>query len=248
MQAQTKQRLIGASVIVAIAAIFLPVLFYHPLPGLKTLNLSAEIPAAPNADNPQLVYDLSLHQGQLSLAKDKEVDQDELVPTRPLSLDELRSRAAETTVISRRMLHSAQVPATLQLNDTAKTTVAKVEHLTPVVQKEKSVVFQETKQGNNSARDLSKKKVSFQAVPNAIPQAWVLQLGSFTDKVNAMQLVNQLRQMKLDAYTRSEHQNGTKVVQVFVGPYIQIEAVEGLQKDLRLRLQLQGVIKKYTVS
>ncbi|OGO91136.1 MAG: hypothetical protein A3F10_01530 [Coxiella sp. RIFCSPHIGHO2_12_FULL_42_15] len=229
MQTQTKQRLIGALVIVGIAAIFLPVLFYHPLPGFKKLNLSAEIPAA--TDNPQKVYDLYVQQGQLS-TKPKEVDQDELVPSQPLSEEELRSRAAKTTLISKRMLHAAD-----SVEAPVKSFLKEKEAIQP--QKNNTLV--------QDARDLDRKKVSFQS-SSTVPEAWVIQVATFSDKGNALQLVKKLRHMNLDAFSRKINLNGEVIVQVYVGPYIQKDVAKSFQQDLQNQLHLNGVIKKYTIS
>src|SRR3990167_9531945 len=105
MQTKTKQRAIGAMVILAIAAISLSVLFSHPLPGFNTAAIAPPLSAASNGA--RLVYDLSL-QGQA--VNDNSMDEDELVPLHPLSEAELRSRAAETSVVSEKLLHTSPSP------------------------------------------------------------------------------------------------------------------------------------------
>lgn len=49
MQSQIQDRLIGALVVFIIAAIFLTVLFHHPLPGLESKTLKNSVPEAPSA-------------------------------------------------------------------------------------------------------------------------------------------------------------------------------------------------------
>lgn len=220
MQTQTKQRLIGAFVIVGITAIFLPILFHHPLPGFKKLNLSAGVPNAP--EQPQKVYDLYVQQGKLSLQRES-FDQNELVSNPSLSDEELRSRAEKTDVVSNRLLHTPQVSENLALT--------KVQKNVPVFSKKEKLNH----------------KVFFHS-PSVVPKAWVVQLATFSNKKNAEELVKKLRKMHLDAFSRKISLPIGTTLQVYVGPYIQLDAAKTLQKDLKYRLHLNGVIKKYTLS
>lgn len=99
MQKRIKERVIGISVIVAVAAIFLPLLFYHPLPGVQGTRLQAEIP--PETNEPKLVYDLPL-QGTASAEKQQDGDERFDLTT----VEELRKKASQTSTISASILHS----------------------------------------------------------------------------------------------------------------------------------------------
>lgn len=81
----------------------------------------------------------------------------------------------------------------------------------------------------------------------ATPQAWVVQLGSFSQAQHAHQLVKQLRERGFDAYSRSTDLNHQRIVRVFVGPEINLQTMRHINKKLQHDFHLRGVVRKYSV-
>ncbi len=65
-----------------------------------------------------------------------------------------------------------------------------------------------------------------------MPNAWVLQVGSFGQVANAEDLVNRLLDAGYRAYMRSVDSQGSRVHRVLVGPYLDRGIAEQDQRDL----------------
>lgn len=274
MQTRTKQRAMGAMVIVMLAAIGLALLFSHPLPGITHAGAA---PAATTEDG-QLVYDLNL-QATKQAEAEAASEEDELVPLHPLSEEEMRQRASATNTVTEKLLRTSGSPMVIaekqkenlkEVLDNEEETLAELNHedkaatavgviaavkaapnvaqqtAAPAVTEKNSVnaLAAASSAPVDSARDSATKQVSSENVP----LAWVVQIGSFSDKQNAMRLVEVLRSMKLDVYTRSVGAADKSSVKVFVGPFIERQDVEKAQQDLERELNLKGVVKKYSLS
>lgn len=79
------------------------------------------------------------------------------------------------------------------------------------------------------------------------PTAWVVQLGSFSEKSNVQRLVKQLRQHGFDAYTRKDAHGNSSITQVFVGPEISRDTINTINNKLSKEFHLHGVVRKYHV-
>lgn len=80
----------------------------------------------------------------------------------------------------------------------------------------------------------------------APPQAWVLQLGTFSSAWRADHLVSELRVKGFDVYTRTTARSYGRVsVHVFVGPKIHRADIEAIRAQLVHDFHLYGVIRKY---
>ncbi len=80
----------------------------------------------------------------------------------------------------------------------------------------------------------------------AVPTAWVVQLGSFSNSTNAKRLIKKLRARGFDAYTRqTQSVSGVHLTKVFVGPEIHKAHAARLQKRLAGEFHLRGVIRRY---
>ena len=81
---------------------------------------------------------------------------------------------------------------------------------------------------------------------SAVPQAWVIQVASFSKQVNAARLVKKLRAQGLDVYTRHSQVDGLIITRVYVGPEINQNKIKKIQRQLRQQFQLKAVIKRYS--
>lgn len=210
MQTKTKQRIIGAIVLLAIVAIFLPVLFHNARPSAN-LKLSTTTPPAPAKP----VVQLQLPAIKSSPAVPSAVNADQAANTQSQSAKEA---AAQTPVVTQRILNTPPAPAPKKHSDV----------------KVKRKAVQPTP------------SVAPSLLQSAVPQAWVIQVASFSKQVNAARLVKKLRAQGLDVYTRHSQVDGLMITRVYVGPEINQNKIKKIQRQLRQQFQLKAVIKRYS--
>ena len=78
-----------------------------------------------------------------------------------------------------------------------------------------------------------------------LSDAWVLQVGSFTDKANAEALRKKLYKSDISAYVKRFNINGRVIHRVIVGPKLDRHAVEKLQSRVRKKSGIQPLIVKF---
>ncbi|HET6563962.1 MAG TPA: SPOR domain-containing protein [Xanthomonadales bacterium] len=72
---------------------------------------------------------------------------------------------------------------------------------------------------------------------------WVVQLGSFSETSNAENLVKQVRELGLSAYSeRVSSSSGAAINRVRVGPFLQREDASKAQQSLKSSLSINGVV------
>lgn len=81
--------------------------------------------------------------------------------------------------------------------------------------------------------------------PN-LADAWVLQLGSFTDKNNADALRQKLYKSDIPAYVKRFDLSGRSIYRVIVGPKFDRRSVEKMQSSVRKKSGIQPLIVKFT--
>ncbi len=238
MEIKTKQRLVGGLVLLALLAIFLPVLFHTSRPSTAA-HLSVKIP--PKPPEPQMT--LSGSESNIAGTEDKEAGQLGMTSTPPqLSA---WSKAAPSK----------------EARDT-KTQIAKESKTLPMREK-KSAVAEKKKPAAQKAHKAAKpvsEKATSKAHANegnenltlktllAAPQAWVVQLGTFSEKAHVVRLIKKLRKKGFDAYMRPfSNAEGKHLFRVYVGPEIRLDSVKELRKKLQKKFHLNGVVKKYKV-
>ncbi|PHQ81001.1 MAG: hypothetical protein COB66_03400 [Coxiella sp. (in: Bacteria)] len=79
------------------------------------------------------------------------------------------------------------------------------------------------------------------------PQAWIVQLASFSQDRNAKQLITKLRAKGFEAYSRRSTVGQHAITRVFVGPEIRRADINKIEKRLHNDFRLQGVVRKYHV-
>jgi DedD protein len=75
--------------------------------------------------------------------------------------------------------------------------------------------------------------------------AWVVQLGSFTSKVNADKLNLELRKSKFPSFVEPIKQNGETAYRVRVGPEILRSDADALLKKIKTKMKLDGIVLSY---
>ncbi len=236
MQTQTKQRIIGILVLLAVIAIFLPLILYHPLSGSHKLKLSAYVPKPPRQP---MVYDLPL-QAQVTPRVHK-LRNARFVQINKARANNLRIGARHTNVILQHIRRSKQ-PSARNLAKKEKLKISAAQAPNP-----KITPKQHQTSTADSARDSDLNKVLLQSSMLKTPKAWVVQVASFSDQEHCDRLVLKLRKMGMEAFSKTTASVLGAVHRVYVGPYIKLEKVHALQQQLLKKLHLKGVIKKYTL-
>lgn len=98
---------------------------------------------------------------------------------------------------------------------------------------EKTVTANIEKPGNKIAKpQIAKKGV----------KAWVVQVGSFEQRKNALALRDKLRKYKYRAFVEAIKTNGAWTYRVRVGPEVRRSSSETTQKALLRKLKISGVV------
>lgn len=244
MQAKTKQRLVGTVVLLAVAAISIPLFYNHPFPS----HQEASVTAKPSG-TVDYVYDLPLA-GQVSQSEAKGPVREQ--PLGYSSTEELRSKASQTAAISAHLLHTThpKIENSIPKQCVKTCNLRKISfpsQLTAPSVKSTSVVVHKQHLRNNT-RDSSSNKVLLQSELMSVPQSWVVQVASFGEVENAKHLLKTLRSMGLNAFSKkSKNAQGLPIHRVFVGPYIKQAQADRLRLQLQNQIHLTGVVRKYTL-
>lgn len=75
--------------------------------------------------------------------------------------------------------------------------------------------------------------------------AWVIQLGSFKNKANALRLVNQLRASGYRAFIQQVSNTAGQNTRVYVGPENKIQSARALADRLQSDLHMRGIVISY---
>ena len=78
--------------------------------------------------------------------------------------------------------------------------------------------------------------------------AWAVQLGSFSETVNAMGLLDRLRSKGYAAFVETVRLDGSKSTRVYVGPELLRAKAIKAQKQLEQELGLKGFVVRYPAS
>lgn len=73
---------------------------------------------------------------------------------------------------------------------------------------------------------------------------WTVQLGSFSNKVNAEKLIHKLKAGGYPAYLRVTHKNNQTITRAFMGPHHSRESAEKMLKKIEEPFNLKGIIIK----
>lgn len=92
---------------------------------------------------------------------------------------------------------------------------------------------------NSEPKENKRAKLSLKNV------AWVIQVGNYKDKVNALSLVNQLRAKGYNAFIHQSKAAFGEEVQVYIGPEVKKDSAANIASKLAKETQLSGVIKAY---
>ncbi len=220
MGRQSKERLLGFLLLLAIAAIFLPMLLDGE--GARQGQLQAVIPERPEWD-PVVHYQPKYQQHQ---------DSTDVAPLRSAQISQLRPPPAPIEDNSQQSNSKtpAKTPTTAIVKSVpkAQSIPAAQPSAKPAVQ---SVVVAKSKLGTD------KPMLDQQGVP----AGWTLQLASFKERSNAVALQKRLQQKGYKTYIRDKGE----LSKVFVGPDMQKSTLEGIKRELNRTFKLDGLILRF---
>ncbi|MFP4130897.1 SPOR domain-containing protein [Thiohalospira sp.] len=216
-----KQRLVGAAVLVALAVIFVPMLLSGPDP-LDQLVMEDNIPERPADRSRREVIDL-----------DEEPPPRPETPQTPAIVDE---HTAEGEELPPPRLGPKVVDSPAE--EDGKEEVAAGE-LGPEIPEE----GEPGREPETSADD-GEEEESVEGGEEGM-RAWAIQVGSFRDRGNAMNLRDRLRDQDFSAYVEGYHSDEEEVYRVRVGPAPDRDAAKALQEELRQDGGVRGMVVRH---
>jgi len=269
VEEKIKQRLMGVLALVGVGFIALPFLFHTPQPAAK-LNLSTQIPKAAvqpivTAFNALKIKPLQKTTLKPTLASSHETT---LTPagktTPPEKTTPTVMPAAKTMPTTTMPTHmpttqttSTEMPAQKMMPIRVVQPLPKTHEITKTVDTVKAVESTSVKavtappsikmKLNTETKPIVQAKPLVKSkIATPIPNAWVVQLGVFSNKANAKKLVRKLRAQKFDAYTRSiKSRSGRTLIGIYVGPEISKAKIRATKIQLKKEFGINGIIKKH---
>jgi DedD protein len=118
-----------------------------------------------------------------------------------------------------------------------KTTI--VSHKKPIVTKHLSKVY--------FSKNTSPKSIqpTIDKLTHLKKSAWVIQVGSFQNRVNALRILRQLRQKGYSAFLQEMSLQDGEELRIYVGPEQQRKSAIRLRNQIKKDAQLQGIVIKY---
>lgn len=264
MQTKTKQRLVGFFILLAILAIFLPLVFHNARPTTDVQSI-VRIPPKPQVDIARKMQERE--QAVLELPAPKPTMHAEpkaAVPAKatPLAIPApevkpaAKPEAKVTTPVkvkavakTKKAVSSVPVKPNAKLKPKVKVAVSVAPHKPAAAETSDSIAEEK------HLRHLQKYKAQANAEQKGLsafleaPKAWSVQLGTFGNIENANALIAKLRKKGFDAYTRAIlDPSGKRLLRVYVGPEIQKESALQLRDKLQATVHLKGVVRKYKVK
>lgn len=237
MDIKLKHRLVGACVILALAVFFLPMILdsekYNQeieskIPEQATLNITSQ-----DGDEGSITINLDEDEPEKAIqvpAKIEEIESQTSSEPQDASeaniTDENTSEAKITSQVTTTANDNNDKPVDIVDNTKSGSTDSADEQITEPVATE----TKETVEESVVADDDIQMTPETTEKPDFAEKAWVIQIGSFSNKANATSLVAELRNKGFRAYQR----DAKEYTRVFVGPYPDQSAAEkrteGLEK------------------
>ncbi len=239
MERPLKERLLGALILVSLAAIFVPMLFDEPQTGQVTLA-SSELPAAPNWAESAVEFTVP-----------------EAMRTAPSTAAELSTPAQMSAPPEQVTAVSAEkiAPLAEELEDSMASSgpvleqppqhVANTVQVLPIAPAPTFTPSTATVATATPKKQVTTPATAVAAIPTLEkPEAYAVQLATFSNKENAKVLMEKLRAKGYDAYVRDAFGDGRRM-RVLVGPRIERKNAEQLRDKLSTDFALNGFIIPY---
>lgn len=254
MEKQTKHRILGVMVVIALVIILLP--FFQSGKELASDTTLVNAPPFPEqsvqttataaADEEPSLNSQDLAPPTITEAAH---EADSAVPvSQPLPVDMLKTIRPNVVNDAKtsESVKSADIKSTVTNDEEIKIKMA-LDNKKPVLKHGDAAprkILPIAKKGAKKAviPDLPLDDDGLTQLKNA---AWVIQLGSFKDKSNALHLVNQLRAKGYSAFIQRVSTSLGSSTRVFVGPESQRNSAHALATQLEDDMHLHGIVISY---
>lgn len=233
-----RERISGAVILIALAVIFVPMLFSEPAPRSERPEpvLTIEQPVdveRENVPDPRPPETL----GQIeSPTSPRDVEP-------PAEDDRVEAEAVTTLAESSQ---SSDEPASDEPSATESSggdSDGATESIDPIAElaraADQRLAERRTREEESAASDGGEQSQASDPTPAVESGEWAVQVGSFGEPDNAERLEAQLREQGFNAYRRPRDNDLTSV---YVGPYDSSEAGERAVGELKSRANLQGLL------
>jgi DedD protein len=223
LQQATKQRIAGSVVLIALALIFLPIIFDGQ--GSYDTQISSRIPPAPIIipmanpvpTRPGIIANQPDFAAALPASDDTELEPSEIEPT--------NSTAVTIDSIVAAIIDESSAKRGTQTAPGLGSEAAEVVESAPGYLREAP-----------------------QLGPDGLPQGWSVRLGTFSEQDNATKLLERLLNSGYKAYVRDIGREEATLTGVFVGPWLDRNRVDDYQKELQDEFKLAGYVVRYTIG
>lgn len=219
-----RERISGAVILIALAVIFVPLLFSEP---------------APRSERPQPV---------LTIEQPVEVPRQAVPePRPPASLGEF-GEPVSTPGGDEVLLEEAPAEESAEVAEEAAEQLARSETPaeptpSPAPEPDRASapdpIAELARAADQRLAESRRSEPASAPTPAASGGEWAVQVGSFGEPANAERLLNQLREQGFPAYSQPRDNNLTTV---YAGPYGSSEAGERAMNELKSRANLQGLL------
>lgn len=226
-----RERISGAVILIALAVIFVPLLFSEPAPRSErpqpvlTIEQPIEVPRT-EVPEPRPPSSLGEFGGPMAMPEEDEALRDD-APVEEVA--EIAEEAAE-------QLARAEAPAEVMVPPVVDATPS------PRAEPAPSPVLDpiaELARAADQRLAESRSQSAATPAPAASGGEWAVQVGSFGEPANAERLLQQLREQGFPAYSQPRDNNLTTV---YAGPYGTSEEGERAMNELKSRANLQGLL------
>ena len=220
-----QKKLVGAAVLIALAVIFLPMLF-DGKKNEEPVSMQIEIPPKPVYDIPNRLERQPVGSVVVEETTDK-VETIDLTPSAPVAEE----------------VPPEKVPAAVVVEPA----VTKKPAVSEPVNKKPASTHKSAKPKKPASIPAKSRVDKKAAKPKAAPKpaggaGYVVQVGSFSQKSNAAALANKLAAKGFPAFVESSNAKGKSIFRVKVGPRPTREAADDLRQRLIDKQRLEGII------
>lgn len=241
MESKIKHRLLGVMVVVALVFLLLPFMQRSKDAAPETAFVNA--PPFPEEKETQAVIpDEPVHDDAEPLIEEP--------ITKPAASPMLKKKSdadSEHKTVQPTTTTSTQAEETVDLEKTKKREQERNKYKTmrALVVNEKRTVNPFTKTTEHSHRTIRAPVITDNGLFDIKMKVWVVQVGSFNSKSDAMRLVNQLRARQYSAFLQKiKTAQGVNHL-VFVGPELKHQLARELATDIEAHYHLQSFVVSY---
>lgn len=250
MEKQTKHRILGIVVIIGLIIILLP--FFQSRKELQTDTSAVKAPPFPEQSQsiPSITSDAPSTSIPLPTEPEPESDKMSQQPddtiqsvTPPGDNNQVMPALPETNKVEPEA--PAEKKKLTQLDPTSLSEEDEIAAPESPALKAASLVEKAPTHVKPVAAETPKPVVRANSLAELKEAAWVVQIGSFKDKANALRLVNQLRASGYRAFLQDMSTATGESTRVFVGPENKRNSARIMAIQLEKDLNLHGVVLNY---